>query len=143
MTITFCGHSEIYDEGKVKHWLMKVTEDLILNGAKIFYLGGYGSFDGLVKSVLIKHKKEYTHIELILVIPYINHKLSVEGYDCTLYPPLETTPRRLAIIKRNEWMVEQSDIVVAYVTHNWGGAAATLNYANRKRKKVINYTTRG
>ena len=45
--------------------------------------------------------------------------------------------------KRNEWMVDQSDVVVAYVTHNWGGAAAMLRYAERKRKHIINIASDG
>ena len=38
---------------------------------------------------------------------------------------------------RNEWMVDQSDIVVSGVTHDWGGAATTLKYATRKKKRII------
>ena len=38
-------------------------------------------------------------------------------------------------------MVEQADVVVAYVTHNWGGAAAMLRYAERKGKRAINISS--
>lgn len=41
MIITFCGHKELYDEKEVKVWLERVTENLIVNGAETFYLGGY------------------------------------------------------------------------------------------------------
>ena len=58
-------------------------------------------------------------------------------YDDVLYPPLETTPYRLAIVKRNEWMVSQSDLVIAYVLYSWGGAARTLEYAEKRKKKII------
>lgn len=34
-------------------------------------------------------------------------------------------------------MVDQADAVVAYVTHSWGGAAATLQYVERKNKRII------
>ena len=36
-------------------------------------------------------------------------------------------------------MVEAADVVVAYVLHNWGGAATTLQYAKRKKKEIILY----
>ena len=36
-------------------------------------------------------------------------------------------------------MVDVSDVVVAYVKHDWGGAAKTLEYARRKKKEIINY----
>ena len=58
-------------------------------------------------------------------------------YDYSLYPSLESVPKRYAILKRNEIMVNEADVVVAYVLHDWGGAAKTLGYAMRKRKTVI------
>jgi len=63
----------------------------------------------------------------------------MDGYDETIYPPLESIPRKFAILRRNEWMVQESDIVVAYVNHGWGGAAKTLQYARRKKKRIILY----
>ena len=41
--------------------------------------------------------------------------------------------------ERNEWMVDSADVVVAYVTHEWGGAAKTLEYARRCGKRVMLY----
>ena len=46
--------------------------------------------------------------------------------------------RRYAISKRNQWMVDKSDLVIAHVDHDWGGAAKTLEYAIRKKKSYIN-----
>lgn len=54
------------------------------------------------------------------------------------YPPLENTPLRYAISRRNEWMTAEADTVIAYVTHGWGGAAQTLQFAKRKHKRIIN-----
>jgi len=34
-------------------------------------------------------------------------------------------------------MIEQSDVVITYVTHDWGGASTTLEYAKKKGKKII------
>ena len=30
-------------------------------------------------------------------------------------------------------------MVIAYVTHGWGGAAKTLEYARRKKKRIVSY----
>ena len=62
-----------------------------------------------------------------------------DGYDETVYPPLESVPKRYAISRRNEWMVRESDIVVAYVIRGFGGAAKTLEFAQRKKKRIIAY----
>ena len=71
------------------------------------------------------------------MIPYMDREYNPQYYDGSVYLPLETIPRRFAISKRNEWMIEQADVVVACVTHNWGGAATTLTYARRKKKRII------
>ena len=47
--------------------------------------------------------------------------------------------RKTAIIKRNEWMVENCDLLIAYVKYSWGGARKTLDYAIRKKKPYINF----
>ena len=82
-------------------------------------------------------KFKYRTIRSTLVIPYLNREYNTELYDNTTYPPLEDVPMKFAISRRNEWMVDQADVVVAYVTHGWGGAAATLQYAERKNKRII------
>ena len=86
-----------------------------------------------------EQKKRYPQIELVLVLAYLNDRRDTSGYDRTLYPPLETVPRRFAISHRNRWMVEVSDVVVAYVLHDWGGAATTLRCAKQKAKQIISY----
>lgn len=140
MHVAFCGHREIDDRDAVEHWLNVVCEQLIAEGAQTFYLGGYGAFDLLAKSVLRKLKVSYPQIRSILVLPYLNSSLSTDGYDESVYPPLESVPLRFAILRRNEWFIEHADVVIAYVTHNWGGATKTLQYALRKQKRIIQYS---
>ncbi len=136
MTVTFCGHAEIAQSDNLRGWLISTIEPLIADGADTFYLGGYGAFDSLAAAVLRELKKTYPHIQIILVLAYLNRNTDTSGYDSTFYPELEEVPPRFAISKRNERMVEMSDVVVAYVTHGWGGAAKTLEYAKRKRKVI-------
>lgn len=137
MTVTFCGHAEIAQPDEVRNWLMHTAESLILDGADIFYFGGYGAFDSLAAAVLRELKKTYRHIQIVLVLAYLNRNVNATGYDSTLYPELENVPPRFAISRRNKWMVEMADVVVAYVTHDWGGAAKTLACAKRKGKTIL------
>lgn len=145
MIVTFCGHREIAQTTEVEEWLQTVIRGLIEQGATTFYLGGYGAFDGLAASVLRKEKKNHPSIERILVLAYLNGRQDAVGYDGSVYPELEKIPRRFAILHRNRWMVQSADVVVAYVLHDWGGAATTLRYAKQKRKRIISYSegTRG
>ena len=66
-------------------------------------------------------------------------EVPAEGYDETVYPPLESVPRRYVILRRNEWMIQRCDVLVAYVTHGWGGAAKTLAYARKRKKTILAY----
>ena len=137
MLVTFCGHSQVPNSAAVAAALTTIIEELIAEGADEFYLGGYGEFDSLAARAVRDAKASHPEIVATLVIPYIDRDYDPALYDGSLYPPLETVPRRFAISKRNEWMVANSDVVVACVQHSWGGAATTLKYAERKKKRII------
>jgi hypothetical protein len=139
MTVTFCGHSKIYQTGDFSRWLDIILPSLIEGGASTFYLGGYGDFDSLAAAAVRRQKAVYPHITAILVLPYLNRETDTSRYDDTTYPPLENVPPRYAIVKRNEWMVRESDVVISGVTHGWGGAAKTLDYARRKQKIIFQF----
>ena len=113
-----------------------ILPSLIEGGAATFYLGGYGDFDSLAAAAVRRQKTAYSNIEAVLVLAYLNRDVDTSRYDSTTYPPLEKVPPRYAIVRRNEWMVRESDVVISGVTHGWGRAAKTLDYA-RHRQKVI------
>ncbi len=141
MNVTFCGHSKIHQTDGFSKWLDMILPSLIEGGATTFYLGGYGAFDGLAAAAVRKQKETYPQIELILVLAYLNRDIDASRYDGTTYPPLEAVPPRYAIVKRNEWMVCESSVVISGVTHSWGGAARTLEFAQRKKKVIFQYPT--
>ena len=78
------------------------------------------------------------NIRNCLVIPYLSVSFQerIKEYngffDEVIYPALENVPPKYAIIRRNEWMVDRADLLIAYITHGWGGAALTYHYAKRK-----------
>lgn len=141
MLVTFCGHKDVFYKEQVNEKLAAVVAALIEEGATEFYLGGYGDFDYMAAKIVRELKKDRPDIQSTLVIPYMDRDYNKELYDGSIYPPLENTPLRFAISKRNEWMVDQADVVVAYITHDWGGASKTLEYAQRKKKRIILITT--
>ena len=85
-------------------------------------------------------------MELVYVTPYLNtsaqrkiKELIFAGeYDSSLYPPIEKAPLKFAISRRNEWMMKNSDVIIAYVDHSWGGAFRSLKFAIAAKKKIIN-----
>ena len=81
-----------------------------------------------------------------LVIPYLTSEINeykelyYKDYDNILVADIpEKTPKKLQIIKGNQYMVKNSQVLVCYVKHSWGGAAKTLEFAQkRKNIKIIN-----
>jgi uncharacterized phage-like protein YoqJ len=138
-TVTFCGHGDLYGDEEVRRWLYNTLEQEIRSGADLFYLGGYGGFDRMAAGVVWELKKTYPQITSVLVLAYLNQEIDTEHYDETSYPPLEEVPQRFAISRRNRWMVDQADTVIAYVLHDWGGAVQTLQYAMRKHKRIVRF----
>ena len=139
MVVTFCGHREVQEPEKVRKWLYETVSGLIREGADVIYLGGYGGFDRMALSAVNKAKEAHPGVRAILVLPYLDRSMDLDAYDGSIYPPLEKVPRRYAISRRNRWMVDQADVVVAYVIHEWGGAATTLRYAEAKKKTIIRF----
>lgn len=144
MIVTFCGHSNCSLTEDEKQILNETLISIITNNTKcVFYLGGYGNFDAHCLKVLNIFKKTYNNIEVVFVTPYLysNYnklKFANEYYDYTLYPPLENTPLKFAIIKRNEWLVLNSDYLICYINKNYGGAFTMFNYAKKRNLPFIN-----
>ena len=137
MKVTFCGHSIISNKEELSKKLSDTIEELIKEGADVFYLGGYGDFDILSAREVKKAKLNHNNVVSVLVLPYLEHKYNKELYDETVYPDIESVPKRYAISARNKWMVDVSDVIVSFVDHDWGGAAKTLEYAKKRGKRVI------
>ena len=137
MVVSFCGHREVYPQDRIEEELRVVIGSLITDGTEQFLLGGYGQFDLLAARVVAKAKESHPEIESIMLVPYLDRKYDLALYDRTLYPGLEKVPLRYAVRKRNEYMMDAADVVVAYVTHSWGGAAKTLEYAKRRNNQII------
>lgn len=147
MIITFLGHSSLTNCDELSEQVKKVIMENTKNDEKIvFYCGGYGDFDHLCAKVCRSVKEKQRNVEVIFVTPYITEsqqkKLkyleTANLYDAIVYPPLEKVPLRFAISRRNEWMINQADLIIAYVKYSYGGAYKALQYANKKKKHIIN-----
>ena len=85
-------------------------------------------------------QETYPHIKYFSVLAYLLHKKDeYTDYSKTIYPEkIETVPKKIAIIKRNEWMIEQSDTVICYVKNHFSNAYRFFEFAEKKNKKIIN-----
>ena len=137
MTCTFIGHRDapFFIEEKLR----SVAEDLIQNaGATEFLIGNNGNFDALALKVIEDLKEKYTDVGYQTVLAYLPVKNTVRHNNTTFPEGFEKFPPRLAIIKRNEWMIDNADYVVAYVRYTHSNTNKFITYAEKKGKRVIN-----
>ncbi len=147
MIISFTGHSYVRLSERIKE-IVKGQIRNNIRGADFAtcYFGGYGGFDEICACACRELKREGEKIELIYVTPYINlseqkkikEMQQMRLYDASIYPPIENVPLRFAILKRNEWMMTNADMIIAYVENCTGGAYKSLQIAKQKKKKIIN-----
>ena len=144
MIVTFCWHRDFVETAEAENQLTMFLEKYARENVRLVcYNGGYGNFDYFAAKCVQRMQEQYSNIRNCLVLPYIDQpfleriEIFKNHFDETIYPLLESVPRKYAIIRRNEWMVDSADIVIAYVTYSWGGAARTLEYAKRKNKNII------
>lgn len=144
MTIAFAGHSFISSNNMVKEMVKdQIRNNIIDNNLVTCYLGGYGNFDEICARACRELKQEYGTIEIVYVTPYISLSeqtkiKEMQGcglFDTSIYPPIENVPPRFAILKRNEWMMTNADLIIAYVNHNYGGAYKSLQVENERKRK--------
>lgn len=136
-TAIFIGHSECW--GVEKEKVRAAAEDLIQKGVETFLSGGMGGFDWLGARIVYELKEKYPQIKNILVIPYLTFNVrNKDLFDEILYPDgFEKYHFKAAIPKRNRFLVDNAKYAICYVTHGWGGAAQTYEYAKKHGLNIV------
>ena len=141
MVCTFFGHKDTPKE--IEPTLRSTLIDLIENkNVNAFYVDNNGNFDTVVRHQLedLSHLYPITYSVVLAYLPTAKNKY--DDSSNTIYPEgLETVPKRFAISWRNKWMIQQSDVVVTYVTHNFGGAWQFERISEKQNKTIIHLKT--
>ena len=136
--VSFIGHREVDNFRFIEDQIEDIVKELIETKEYVeFYVGRNGEFDFLVASVIKRAQRDFgtSNNSLILVIPYPIADIEdmEKYYDEVWYPDeLFGVHYKSAIAKRNEWFVENSDLLVAYVERDYGGAYECLKKAQEK-----------
>ncbi len=136
----FIGHREVSTE--ILPALESAIEQHISEyGVTEFIVGGYGGFDRLAASTVIRAKRQHPQITLVLLLPYHPAERPIEkpkGFDSTYYPPdMEKVPRRLAIVRANRYVVDHVDYLIAYAWHSASNARELAEYAQKRERKGL------
>lgn len=130
---TFFGHGDSPDS------LFPILKDTIVNllihhQVTVFYVGTHGNFDTMAYRAVKELQVEYPEIRVYRVLAYMPKE---EIADSILPEGIELVHPKYAISWRNKWMLDHTDYVIAYTTHNYGGAAKYVKQAEKESKLVL------
>ena len=136
----FMGHREA-DERLLPRLELVIDRLITRENVRYFYVGGYGGFDRIAAAAVKHAKQKYPDITLMLVLPYHPAERAVptpNGFDGTYHPEgLENAPRRYAIVRTNQIMVDTCEWLVCYVLHGASNSRNLLEYTQSRKAKGL------
>ena len=106
-------------------------------GVTEFIVGHYGNFDRMAARALATAKQMHPEISLWLLLPYHPAEQKVEvpkGFDGSFYPEgLEKTPRRVAIVRANRYVIDYVHFLIAYIRYPGSNTQKLFEYAKKKK----------
>lgn len=146
----FSGHRNLpQDCTELQANLEKAIVELIERGVVFFGSGGAVGFDLLAATAVLKLKKDYPHIRLVMVLPcppeqqssYWNdeqkkryYKILDRADKVRILSPQYTEK---CMLDRNRHMVDCSAYLICYLREQRGGTFYTVNYAEKCRLKIL------
>lgn len=150
ITCCFTGHRSILTEeyNIVFKKTLKITECLIKQGYVFFQTGGALGFDTIAALSVLKLKKIYSDVKLVLVLPCFSQTRGWNDNNIVIYEKIKQKADKViytseeytkgCMQKRNRYLVDYSSACVCYLNHNKGGTFYTVNYARQNNLKIIN-----
>lgn len=125
MTVTFFGNGFV--PKRIKKKLRETIIELIIcQGANCFIVGG-GHFDNAAAKILLELQERYPYFKYIAVFADFSGDTS-------------RSPRALKKAETdlcNKYKIDNADIIISYLTYNWGRAAKLVALAKRLKKQTI------
>lgn len=150
-TCCFTGHRDLpiaWEQRKLAAKLEKIIIEQINDGIQFFGTGGALGFDTLAAQTVLKLKKKYPDIKLILVLPCLNQTRGWPNKDVEEYERIKNQADKVVYTsqeytqgcmhKRNRHLVNNSSVCICYQTKKEGGTAYTVNYAKAMGLEIHN-----
>ena len=144
----FTGHRFLEKDFSQKA-LKRAIETLIKAGVNTFYNGMAIGFDLISAETVLKFKKKYPFIKLIACIPCYNQERGFSDKDKKRYVAiLKKADEKIYVSesyfsgcmqKRDRFMADRADVLLAYLKKETGGTAYTVRYFQKKypEKEVV------
>lgn len=146
------GHRKIVVTNDLKEKIKNVIINLItVEKVSIFIFGSKSMFDDLCYEIVTELKKDFPMIyreQIRAEYPVVSeeyYNYLKRFYENSYYYDKDFKTGKLSYIKRNEVMINKSDICLFYCNHNYSpkkqtasGTILAFNYATLKNKQIIN-----
>ena len=146
IAVAFTGHRTYRSEADEE--LRQLLEELYAKGARRYLCGMAWGFDLSAGEAVVQHKLLHEDVELVAVEPFAEFRSLFRGEDAERYDALLAAADSRVVVgennvgaymRRNDYLVDHSSIVVAW----WdgrrdGGTAYTAFRARRKGREVVN-----
>ena len=152
-TACFTGHRTIpfLQRRKIEKRTEEALIEAIKQGYRFFGAGGALGFDTLAAQTVLRLRKTYPQIKLILVLPCLSQTRGWRPEDIAEYERIKAAADKVVytsqeytrdcMFKRNRHLVDNSSLCIAYLTENSGGTAYTVDYARSKGLIIRNVAT--
>lgn len=149
LSCCFTGHRTM-DAAEQELILSILTEqitELIKKGVTVFRNGGALGFDIFAALCVLSLKYEYPDIKLYIDAPHRAQAIHWDKDDKRVYEYILSRADKVTyvsdhyssgcMLKRNRYMVDRSEYVIAYIRKQHGGSYYTARYAEKKGRQVI------
>ena len=149
--VSFTGHRDI-DPDRISRSLRDTLEDLITNGADMFFTGGASGFDTLAAYTVLDLRAIYPWISLVLVLPCspeeqtrsFSQQMKDDYYEilhsADKVEYVSETYTKECMKLRNQRLIDYADVCVCYYDESnfASGTGQTVRMAQKKGITVIN-----
>lgn len=153
-TCCFSGHRVLPREGieEIRNELSMVIDEYIKKGYNQFVSGGALGFDLMAARLVAEKRKSNSGIRLVMILPCRDQHIKWSRHDRMEYEEILALADDVEYVcesyctgcmhLRNKVMVDNSQVLISYLTDYRGGTAYTVGYATEKEKEIINIAHR-
>lgn len=140
------GHRLLHD-GFDPSSLKRTLEHLIRSGVEVFYNGLAMGFDLLSAHVILELKETYPSVRLIACVPFYGQEKNYPSEDKKRYAEVLSKCDGVVTLaehyykgcyfKRNDYLCENADMLLAYQRSKTGGTAYTVKKFRKKGGNIL------
>ena len=153
-TVCFTGHRLLgKQDASVLACLNELLEHLYTQGYRDFLCGGALGFDLYAAEQVIRLRTQHPDVRLIFCLPCADQSARWKATDCHRYERLLYMGDETRVLSpqyydgcmqvRNAYMVDRSNLCIAYMKRLNGGTLTTVRYAAAQDVPVVNIAVPG